>query len=387
MKQKKRNRICIKNSTMAQYINIPTQISQDFVVSTETRNSHKVIKNDRIRSSVYDRNGNLVSFCPLSSSSIGDFFTNGSLNPNIRVEEYVEGTMINLHHDSSTNEWIISTKSNVGGKNSFYINGKNHKKSFREMFGECCVEIGLSLNSGQLSDKFMYSFVMQHTENRIINRVTSNKLYLIAVYERPVEAFPLSVNMLANYKDCKDVWMLSECDIKFPEYYQYNNRDVITHAFAMPFTDYSIMGVNLLDLNTGNRSKLRNPAYEELKKLRGNQAKLEYHYLILRNQGKIDEFLDFFPEYQEDFNMYECKIMNFTHTLFDRYLSCYLRKEKPLRQYDSCYKTHMYAIHEDYMNNHQKTTMNTVQTYVRSIPEAVLMSSINTEFYRSAVQA
>lgn len=375
-----------QNRTMAQYINIPTQITQDTVDSIESRTSHKVIKNDRIRSIVYDRDGKVVTFCPLSSCNIEDFFTNGSLNANIRVEEYVEGTMINLHHDSLTNEWIISTKSNVGGKNSFYIDGKHHKKSFRDMFGECCSEIGLSLNSGHLSDKFMYSFVMQHIENRIINPVQSNKLYLIAVYEKPTEAYPSSVNMLTNYKDCKDIWMLSDCDIKFPEYYQYNNKDVIRHAFAMPFTEYSIMGVNLFDTTTGNRSKLRNPAYEELKRLRGNQAKLEYHYLILRNQGKIDEFLDFFPEYQEDFNMYECKIMNFTHSLFEHYLSCYLRQEKPLRQYDSCYKTHMYSIHEDYMKNREKTTMNTVEKYVRGIPEAVLMSSINTEFYRPTVQ-
>ena len=153
----------------------------------------------------------------------------------------------------------------------------------------------------------------------------------------------------------------------------------------MPFTDYSIMGVNLFDTTTGNRSKLRNPAYEELKRLRGNQAKLEYHYLILRNQGKIDEFLDFFPEYQEDFNMYECKIMNFTHTLFEHYLSCYLKREKPLKYFDTSYKTHMYTIHEEFMRNNNKTTLSTIQEYITRVPEAILMSSINTEYYKNSI--
>ena len=87
-------------------------------------------------SPVVSPNGKLVAFSPLSSCDIDTFFdSNGKLLEHIRIEEYVEGTMINLFYDN--NIWNISTKSTVGGKNNFYINGSNKQKTFYEMFHEC----------------------------------------------------------------------------------------------------------------------------------------------------------------------------------------------------------------------------------------------------------
>ena len=137
------------------------------------------------------------------------------------------------------------------------------------------------------------------------------------------------------------------------------------------------MGINLFDTNTGNRMKFRNPNYEELKRLRGNQAKLEYHYLTLRKCDKVDEFLNFFPEYIEEFNMYETKIQIFMIDLYTHYESCYLKHEKPLREYPGEFKKHMYNIHSDYLTYNKHTTFDTIVEYVYNLPEAVLMSSLN----------
>ena len=335
---------------------------------------YNILKNNTIRSSVYDNDGFLQSFCPLSSESLNAFFTDDVLNENIRVEEFVEGTMINLYHDKDT--WFVSTKNSVGGENNFYINGKQKQKSFKQMFYECCHEVNINVEN--LDKTYVYSFVMQHTDNRIINPVMKNSLYLISAYVKPYESNPTSIEMICDVKDLTHIMPLGS--VCFPTQYDLTTRNDIIHRFAAPYTDYRIMGVNLFNRETGGRSKIRNPPYEELKKLRGNQAKIEYHYLTLRKEGRVDEFIDFFPEYTEDFNYYESKILNFTHTLYNNYVDCYMKHTMPLKQYDQKYKKHMYAIHDDYVKTKCKTDISAIDDYIYKIPEAILMSSINYEY-------
>lgn len=368
---------------MSKVIQIPIEISRESIDSVESKYPLKIVKSDRVRSAVYDNDGNLHSFCPLSSSDKEGFFSStDELNQNVQLEEYVEGTMINVFHDDMNKEWIVCTKSNIGANNSFYINGNQKQKSFSSMFKECCESVGLELNSNYLNEKYSYSFVMRHVENRIINKITNNQLYLIAVYEKSSEVYPTHINMLFDAQSCESDWMLTRFDVKYPIVYSYDavTKNDIVSKFAAPFTDSLIMGVNLFNKETGERAKYRNPVYEELKRLKGNQAKMEYHYMTLRKCGKVDEFLDFFPEYQEDFNMYECKIINFAHELFNRYNQCYLKRVKPLGSFDKQYKNHMFAIHEKYLEDKQRTDLDIVQNYLNHIPEAVLMGSINYEY-------
>lgn len=343
---------------------------EEEIKSIHARNGFKVFKSTdfKIRSSIYSPDGNMVGFSPLSSVNIDECFDGDNLKSDTRAEEYVEGTMINLFHYN--NEWHISTKSTVGGYNSFYMNGQNKPKTFRCMFDECCQDSNLQLDT--LNKEYSYSFVMKHKENRIINPINENQLYLIATYKCSSESYPDHINMIIDYK-------ITNSNVKYPEIYSFTSKNELKEKFAMPYTDYILMGVNIFNLKTGNRSKMRNPCYEELKKLRGNQAKMEFHYLTLRKQNKLDEFLDFFPEYEEDFNLYEAKIINFKNELFTNFNDCYLKHIKPLGEYAPKYKNHMFSIHDTYLKTRTPTNIQTVDTYLKTIPEAVLMGSINYE--------
>ena len=250
-------------SKMNKHIPISIEESLKKVNTIDARYGFKIVKTDDIRSSIFNEAGTLVGFSPLSSTKIDNMFSsNGDLYKENRVEEYVEGTMINVFNIDG--EWKIATKSTVGGYNSFYMDGINKQKSFKTMFYECCESNNLNLD--EMDKTLMYSFVMQHKENRIINPVLSNQLYLISTY-----AFYEKSNcvlMLIDYK-------IPHCDVKYPKVYDVTSRDEIKKNFAMPYTDYKVMGVNIFNTDTGARSKMRNPAYEELKKLRGNQAKIK----------------------------------------------------------------------------------------------------------------
>ena len=149
--------------------------------SFDLKNSElTIIKNNGlIRSAIFDKNGKLCCFSPLSSSNDESLFFNekGSLRDSVYIEEYVEGTMINLFYN--VDHWEIATKQAIGGNNKFFISSTNKPQSFKEMFLECCVSSNLNIQ--ELDTSLIYSFVMQHVNNRIINPVSENKLYIIHI--------------------------------------------------------------------------------------------------------------------------------------------------------------------------------------------------------------
>lgn len=355
--------------------NITINLNMESVI---LNNNLSIVKNmGLIRSAIFDKEGKLLCFSPLSSNKEESIFfnDNGTLKDSICLEEYVEGTMINLFYN--TDHWEIATKQAIGGNNKFFISTTNKPQSFKDMFKECCESS--NLNVEELDKSIIYSFVMQHVNNRIINPVSENKLYIISMYKVPENAYPNTIDIIYSCKEYIQKYF-GKANIHEPTIYpvsQYMNKNSIVDSFASPKTPYEMMGINLFDTNTGNRMKFRNPNYEELKKLRGNQAKLEYHYLTLRKYDKVDEFLSFFHEYTEEFNMYEAKIQNFMVDLYTYYNSCYLKHEKPLREYSREFRKHMYNIHSDYLKYNNHTTFDTIVEYVHHLPEAVLLSSVN----------
>ena len=102
---------------------------------------------------------------------------------------------------------------------------------------------------------------------------------------------------------------------------------------------------------SGMRSKFRNPNYEMVRNLRGNQPKKQYTYLVLRQQGRVSEYLKYYSEDKKDFALFREQIHVFTHHLHKNYLSCYVRKEHPLKYFPYEYRTHVYNLHQEYLTN------------------------------------
>ena len=129
------------------------------------------------------------------------------------------------------------------------------------------------------------------------------------------------------------------------------------------------------------RTKIRNPVYKEIKQLRGNQHKLQYQYLLLRQQGKVSDFLKIYPENKKEFASFRNQIHQFTETLYNCYVSCYIKKEAPLSTYPGQFKTHMFNIHQYFLNELKEkgeyVSHNTVISYVNSLHPSKLMYSLN----------
>ena len=334
------------------------------------------------RSVILNSNNEVVSFAPPKSILLDDFISKyGEVKENIRAEEFIEGTMINVFWDSTIGEngyWEISTRNTVGAASSFYKN--TNSISFRSMFFEAAHANNLILEN--LNKSYCYSFVLQHPQNRIVVPFTRPNLYLVAIYHivnsymgNPM-IYPADILQAKNFD-----WF--GATIKFPEIYNFEKYSDLIEKYASMNTSYDKVGVVLHNVATCERCKIRNPVYEKVRILRGNQPKLEYQYLFLRKEGKVSEYLKFFPEHKKDFSGFRDKVHLFTGTLFSSYISCYIKKEKPLIEFSEQYRTHMFNIHKQYLNELKEKKMVVTNAiviqYVNNLHPSLLMHSINYE--------
>lgn len=334
------------------------------------------------RSVVLNSEGQLVSFAPPKSIDADDFMKKYPLpNENIIAEEFIEGTMINVFWDPSigiTGGWEITTRNTVGAELGFYK--KKDLKTFREMFMDAIREFGLNIES---FDKCLcYSFVLQHPENRIVVPFSYPALYLVAVYHIDrKEDGSIFINPYNNSEICSSVdWY--NTNLFFPTVFSnFNSYEDTIEKYASKNTPYHIVGIIFKNLQTGERCKVRNPNYEEVKKLRGNQPKSQYQYLCLRNTGSVKDFLKYYPELKSEFNDYKNQVHSFTTILYQNYVSCYIKKEKPLHEYSEQFRTHMFNIHQKYLNElkekKQHITNTVVINYVNHLHPTLLMHSLN----------
>jgi len=322
------------------------------------------------------QNNHIVSFAPPKSYEFNSFvnqFPNNDDN-NLTVEEFVEGTMINVFYDNVIQGWRIATRRTVDGHVSFFKNKSG--ATFNTMFDDACKKN--NLNIAFLDKQFVYSFVLQHPENRIVLPIKTPQLYLVAVYYINNETFQVAPIKMDRVKSSG---LFSSTSVKFPEEYAFTSYEDLVNQFASNKIPFNVMGLVIKHNLYNVRTKIRNPVYEEIKQLRGNQPKLQYQYLLLRQQGKVSDFLKIYPENKKEFASFRNQIHQFTETLYNCYVSCYIKKEAPLSTYPGQFKTHMFNIHQHFLNELKEkgeyVSHNTVISYVNSLHPSKLMYSLN----------
>jgi hypothetical protein len=321
----------------------------------------------------------VVSFAPQKSLSAEHFMTTYiKKDSTIVAQEFVEGTMINAFFDPTygvSGCWQIATRNTVGAEVTFY-NWSN--KTFNQMFMEACITNNFNLQT--LNPLFCYSFVLQHPNNRIVVPFKKPQLYLVAVYE--IVQTSSTINVIEqNLSEVRMNGLWSLTDVRFPENYEFSTYNELIEKFGSPNTPYDIMGIVIKNTSTGERTKIRNPIYEEVRHLRGNQPKLQYQYLCLRHSGKLADYLRYYPETKQEMSKFRDQVHLFTNTLHQNYISCYVRKEKPLREFSDQYRTHMYNIHQLFINDlrakNQCVNNTFVIKYVNELPPSLLMYCLN----------
>lgn len=284
-------------------------------------------------------------------------------------EQIIEGTMINLFYDNDVNKWEIATKTSVGGKIRYF----SEQKNFDELFAEVCKN--LKINVEDFDKKYMYSFVMQHPDNRIVIPIKLMTLYLVSIYE--IDGLVVNEIPRENYGTLNLDHVF--CKLWFPYRFYIDSFDNLYNTFGTMNCDFNNIGVMIKSFD-GRRSKIIAPSYRYLKDLRGNYSKLQFQYLNLRRDNKVKEYLKYFPESGKKFSEFRKHIHNFTDTLFQNYISCYIKKEYQLINYPENFRTHMFNIHKKYLEMRESgkyISKQNVVEYVNSLDPSLLMYSLN----------
>ena len=312
--------------------------------------------------SVVIQNNKVITYSPGKSINYEKFIEKYSIN-NSWVEDFIDGTMINVFYDKINKIWEIATKSTVGGNISFFNdiknynyftnnenneNNENNDYTFRSMFFEACNLNNFNLNT--LNTNYTYTFILQHPFNRIVTPITIPSIYLIKVYEinniGENKATIKELNLQNFISSLPYVFL--NTNVKFINKYPINdNFDSVKNYYNSNEIPYCCVGCMIYN-EDGTRTKLRNNNYEIVRKLRGNHPKLQYNYLCLKQENKIKEFLYYYPEHNFIFNKFKIKTFQYTNQLFMNYISCFIRKEKHLKEYEFQFKNHMYKLHEKY---------------------------------------
>lgn len=323
--------------------------------------------------SVIVKDGKIMSYSPPKSISYEYFKKNIDMDSSVKIEEYVEGTMIHLYWDE---KWKYGTKSSIYAKHTFYDNGENDKTSFSEMFLECLNAVRLNLD--ELPKYYSYCFVMQHPKNRIVAHISECGLYLISMYSivnnNVIEVF--------NEKDS----IFGSTKVRMPKRYNIGSYDeiekVISGVVVLKDINMNYESVGLMIKSGVNRCKLRNAKYEYVKRLKGNQPKLMYQYLQLKKDQKIKEYLYYFPEVKDKFDKYDERMREFIQRLYQYYVNCFIFKEKELSEYPYEFRNHLYVLHSHYLNhalynNAKNMGYEHVKRYIHGLEPAQLMFSLN----------
>jgi hypothetical protein len=303
----------------------------------------------------------IVCFSPPKSIPYSIFLAkNPEINDDIYINEAIEGTSINLFYDKNISKWNISTKSSIGGKYWFYgkKNRDNQKQyTFLEMFLDALREpINKDLNDvailEYLPKDYCYNFVMQHSSNSIIFTVNKSTLYLIGVYlidNNDVEFIPQ-----VEYQE----WNIFRHDngvIQFPKSYtvsNYNDMD----PYLM------VKGYMITNMQTGERTKVINKRYEDIKCLIKIKPSVQYQFLCMIRLGKekINEYLALFPRFKKEFYFLRNLYNEFITGVFKSYLSRYIYKEDvPILEK---YESHIYKIyHNVYLTKLDKHTITRIR--------------------------
>lgn len=305
---------------------------------------------DGLYRSVIFKNNKVVCFSPPKSISYTEFCEKNPIST-VVVDEFIDGTMINVFYDRELNIWVIATRSIVGAKCIFYS-----QKTFHDMFHETCIDYDT------LNKEHCYSFVLQHPENQIVTPIVKPALYLIAMY------YITDVGI-------EEIHLNTNTNFLIPSKYTFSSyEEAEQFVQTQPYTFKGLM----MKAN-GQRSKIRNPSYEKIKKLRGNSACSLYTYLSIRATPQQLEYEKYFPNHS--FPVYEKQLTQLIVHMHWLYIDCFIKKMKPLKEYESIVKPHLYELHMTYLHQLRQLkkciTRHEVKKYLIALPPAVVVTLIS----------
>jgi hypothetical protein len=329
--------------------------------------------------SVIVNESQVLSYAPPKAIT-QDYFDEWMTHENDKyiAQPYIEGTMINLFWSPNIDDWEITTRSNIGANCHYNM---DDKLTFRTMFLESMVYSDVSFDS--FNKEFVYSFVMQHPKNKRVVPVNNPCIYLVNIYRLvdnycvvPVTTDGGEEGDWYNFRNVQIPSYLPNMT-SYKGFMQYMN-DLVDAEYSYVYPGYVIK-----TRDSVRRLKVINPSYQYVKNIKGNTTKIQYRYYILRHENKVSEYLNYFPEHKKKFSQLRKDLHDYTSQLYAMYVSCYILKEKELKYFPKRFRTNMFHLHAQYIENKEKITFKKVIEYVNTMDAPLLMYCMNLDYSKN----
>jgi hypothetical protein len=303
------------------------------------------------------------------------------------LEEFVEGTMVNVFRDISQGV-SLSTRSRVGAGGRFSATGPTFEDMFSEALGSTPREKLLPQFLASAGHVAVFaSTVLAHPANRIVCPVLEPGVTLIhqgivdsdggvTIEEHPVvegvnvpqvlvlggQAFGNVLNTLHSISRMRgQFWQGAVCR---------------SRSFSFGGTRYRWM----------------NPSYEVLKKLRGNEGKPEERFARLRRARSVTQYLSIFEGDRQVMYELEGSLRRNTRQLFRFYCDTWKAHTTPFHRLPWPYKHHVSVLHNQFKNvlfpAGKKVDLESVVQYVNglSLDDLANMAKEHTVELRPATE-
>jgi len=270
---------------------------------------------------------------------------------NLKFQEAVDGSQVRLYYYNDV--WNMATTRCIKADNAFWYS----TKSFETLFRECC-----DLDYDSLNKNYCYSFVIRHSENRIVTEYEQNSLVHVLTRDMTTP----------NYD-------IVECDIGVPKPVNMtfeNSDEIINMVKSSTRTD--IEGIFIW--HGDKHVKLRFDAYMNIKRLRNNTRDLFYEYVENRVLGIHEEYKKAFSEYQYDIDYYDSILGDIVKKMHRLYMEVHVEKTRLIKVVDRSFHRHLYNLHGKYIKEKVKITREVVSEFLFNLDAKQIMHLINLHY-------
>ena len=268
----------------------------------------------------------------------------------LKLEDFVEGVMINVFRCKGDSETHVSTRSRIDADGKFYS-----ERSFRELFDEALEAKDSSLAdiSGQIQDPsskegvqatFM-TLVLAHPEHRVVRTVDQANLW--AIY-RGVVFDDGTVEFITQ--DLPSSWKPKSYDEGFVA----ANWAQIKAKFEEIRKTKPWYWQGLV-VHTGagaQRWRFRNADHERVRRdLRGTESNSFGRFLRLRAAKKVQEYLRIYTEDNDAFQGFERDYRNATKTLYTWYCRCHKEHSVAFKDLPKSVQPLIFELHKHYLSS------------------------------------
>lgn len=289
----------------------------------------------------------------------------------IVCEDFLDGFMINCFRIANDNRLYISSRSKLDATGTFYSH-----KSFRTLFTEAY--LGLCIDSeidreeliqqgstdinapDTMKEEYAvcYSFLVQHTDHRIVTNITKNRVFLIQkcvihnngellitdhipLFREETNFIPISLEFRQTRGSYAEIARIQNNEVKQDT----NNSEVIEWLkMLFEYRSWEFQGVVFKD-RLGNRWRFRSEKYLAVKTLRGNSPTSLERFTHLYTQNLTHMYLEYYPKDSFQFTFNTICFNNVIQLIYKYYIDLNIKKAITLSEIDKMYHPHLYNLH------------------------------------------